>query len=111
MQRDPLQLARVEVINQLLISEVFNRIGLRNGYGVRGPQRPISTQDYARPAEMLMGVDNSTRPPSSPSQEGCDPGGGADTGIKYIKATQWDSGTSKWKCVWLPTCPSTCDTV
>lgn len=83
---------------------------IADGYGVRGPQKPESAPVRAQPTEMPFAQDSARNtPPSFPTGgENCDPGFGASTSIKYIKATQWDAGTSTWVCVWLPTCEATC---
>ncbi len=83
---------------------------LADGYGLRGPQRPVAAE-AAKPFDLSLTPDSAPRGSQAAqnAQENCDPGGGADTSLKYIKATQWDSGTSAWVCVWLPTCAGTCD--
>lgn len=78
-----------------------------DGYGLRGPQRPVVPDDTRRSPIQFPMIDNSVPRPAAQQGELCDPGEGADTSLKYIKATEWD--TDHWVCVWLPTCAGTCD--
>ncbi len=79
---------------------------VEDGYGIVGPQRQVVRQN-ATPSGMEFGVNNNAGKPGDSPREVCNPGEGADTSLKYIKATKFV--TDHWECIWLPTCASTCD--
>ena len=76
-----------------------------DGFGIRGPQRPESAPESARPTEMNFGLD----------QGGKKGFGDPPTAGACAPTTPPASGTHVWgavsgACQWIPTCDATCGT-